>query len=144
MLIDQIAIFLENKPGRIARVTQTLKENDINIRALYVADSAEYGILRMIVDNPKKAEESLTNQGFMVNLSQVIAVSIHDVPGGLHNALSALSEWDINIEYSYAYMGRKFKDEAVVVIKVQHNEMAIQCLINKGITLLTTEDVYAM
>lgn len=143
MLVRQINVFLENQSGRLAEVTRTLGQNDIDIRALYIADTTEYGILRMILDKPEKAVDILTKAGFTVSSTPVIAIAIDDKPGTLDHALSILSEGALSLEYLYAYVGRT-SDDAVVVIRVQDPELALQKLAEANIRVLTSEEVYGV
>ncbi len=143
MLVKQINVFLENQSGRLAEVTRTLGENDIDIRALYIADTTEYGILRMILDKPDKAVEVLTASGFTVSSTPVIAIAIEDKPGTLDHALSIFSEGSLSLEYLYAYVGRT-SDDAVVVIRVQDPQMALIKLEESGIRVLSSEEVYGI
>ena len=143
MLVKLINVFLENQSGRLAEVTRTLGENDIDIRALYIADTTEYGILRMILDKPDKAVEVLTASGFTVSSTPVIAIAIEDKPGTLDHALSIFSEGSLSLEYLYAYVGRT-SDDAVVVIRVQDPQMALIKLEESGIRVLSSEEVYGI
>lgn len=143
MLVKQISVFLENKSGRLAEVTRTLKDNLIDIRALYIADTTEYGILRMIVDQPEKALEVLTAAGFTVSSTFVIAIAIADKPGTLDDALETLSSGSISVDYLYAYVGRASND-AIVVIRVEDPQMALEKLVENGIRVLSTKEVYGI
>ena len=143
MLVKQINVFLENQSGRLAEVTRTLGANDIDIRALYIADTTEYGILRMILDKPDQAVEVLTGAGFTVSSTPVIALAIADKPGTLDHALSILSEGSLSLEYLYAYVGRT-SDDAVVVIRVQDPNLALRKLAEAGIRVLSFEEVYGI
>ena len=143
MLVRQINVFLENQSGRLAEVTKTLGDNDIDIRALYIADTTEYGILRMILDKPEKAVDILTKVGFTVSSTPVIALAIADKPGTLDHALSILSKGSLSLEYLYAYVGRS-SDDAVVVIRVQDPELALTKLEEAGIRVLSSEEVYGV
>ncbi len=143
MLVKQINVFLENQSGRLAEVTKTLGDNHIDIRALYIADTTEYGILRMILDKPEPALTILTAAGFTVSSTPVIAIAILDKPGTLDHALSILSEGSLSLEYLYAYVGRTSED-AVVVIRVQDPELALIKLEEAGIRVLTSEEVYGV
>ena len=104
MLVKQISVFLENKSGRLAEVTRTLKEKQIDIRALYIADTTEYGILRMIVDKPEQALEVLSAAGFTVSSTHVIAIAVADQPGTLDDALEILSGGSISVEIGRAHV----------------------------------------
>ena len=143
MLVRQINVFLENQSGRLAEVTKTLGDNDRDIRALYIADTTEYGILRMILDKPEKAVDILTQAGFTVSSTPVIALAIADKPGTLDHALSILSQGSLSLEYLYAYVGRS-SDDAVVVIRVQDPELALTKLEEAGIRVLSSEEVYGV
>ncbi len=143
MLVKQINVFLENQSGRLAEVTRTLGENNIDIRALYIADTTEYGILRMIVDKPEAAVEILTKADFTVSSTPVIAIAIADKPGTLDHALSVLTEGALSLEYLYAYVGRTSND-AVVVIRVHDPSLALQKLGEAGIRVLSSEEVYGI
>lgn len=139
--VKQISIFLENKSGRLAKVTKILGENSINIRALSIADTTDFGILRLIVNDPEKAWDVLKGEGFTVSSTEVIAVLIPDHPGGLASVLQSLEDLGINIEYMYAFVG-KSHGEAVVVFKVDAIEKAIPILQNSGLRLLKGDEVY--
>lgn len=143
MLVKQISVFLENKSGRLAEVTKTLSENKIDIRALYIADTTEYGILRMIVDKPDEALKLLTGSGFTVSSTNVIAITIADVPGTLDHALEVLSENKISVEYLYAFVGRASSD-AIVVIRVENPAAAVDVLTTAGIHIVETKEVYGL
>jgi len=143
MLVKQISVFLENKSGRLAEVTKTLSENKIDIRALYIADTTEYGVLRMIVDKPDDALRILAGSGFTVSSTSVIAITIADVPGTLDNALEVLSENKISVEYLYAFVGRASSD-AVVVIRVENPDMAVEALTKAGIRIVKAKEVYGL
>ena len=141
MLVKQISVFLENKSGRLAEVTKTLGSNSIDIRALYIADTTEYGILRMIVDQPEKALQALTDSGFTVSSTNVIAIAIEDHPGTLDQALETLSEGSISVDYLYAFVGRSSTD-AIVIIRVENPQLALDKLKQTGIRVLSSKEVY--
>lgn len=141
MKVKQISIFLENKSGRLAKVTKVLGDNAINIRALSIADTADFGILRLIVNDPEKAWNVLKAEGFTVTSTEVIAVQIPDSPGGLASVLASLDALGVNIEYMYAFVG-KANGEAVVVFRVESIDQAIPVLQNGGVRLLKGEEVY--
>jgi hypothetical protein len=143
MKVEQISIFLENKSGRLAKVTEVLGENNINIRALSIADTTDFGILRLIVDNPKEAFSALHNAGFAVSTTDVLAVEVDDSPGSLSGAMNALDEEGINIEYLYAFV-QKDPQKALVVFRVEQIDNAIIALQKKGITLMSSKEVYKM
>jgi hypothetical protein len=139
--VAQISVFLENKQGRLADVARTLGDNGISIRALSIADTSDFGILRLIVDNPLKAADTLREANFTVSLTDVIAVSMPDKPGGLAKVVQTLSDADINIEYMYAFVTQS-EEDAVVVFRVEQLDAAIAALTAHGMRLLTGDDVY--
>jgi hypothetical protein len=141
--IKQISVFLENKSGRLARVTRVLGDNNINIRALSIADTTDFGILRLIVNDPDTAYRVLKELGFSVNITDVIAVEIPDVPGGLAVALEHLRDAGINIEYLYAFLTRATK-AALVVFRVEQIDEAVRLLQEKGIRILAGTEVYGL
>jgi hypothetical protein len=128
MKITQISVFLDNRAGRLAEMTQILENNHINIRALYVADTTDYGILRMIVDDPEKTRQVLRENGFTAKATEVLEVRMEDVPGGLHEIVETISAKDIAIEYLYAFTGKDNKDKASVVMKVSDNDTVAELL----------------
>jgi hypothetical protein len=135
MKIKQLSVFLENKKGRLYEALKTLAEVRINIRALSIADTFEFGILIMIVTDLKKAKEILENNDFTVKLTNVIAIAVKDKPGGLAEALKHLYEADINIEYIYAFV-EKSGEKAVVVLRTENLDKTISLLQDKGVKLL--------
>ena len=141
MKVKQISIFLENKSGRLADVTRVLADNDINIRALSIADTNDFGILRLIVNTPEKAWKVLKEKGFTVSETEIIAVRIPDRPGGLAGILNILEKNQINIEYMYAFVGKSGTD-AVVVIRIENIDRAIELLQKEGVSLLSGKEIY--
>lgn len=140
-MVKQISVFLENKIGRLAEITKVLGENNINIRALSIADTTDFGILRLIVDNPKETYDLLKANGLAVSETEVIAVEIPDTPGGLASVISVINEAGINIEYLYAFL-EKTSLKAVVLLKVEAVELAKQVLAAQGINMLTGNAIY--
>jgi len=140
VLHKQICIFIENKKGRLAEVTKVLGDGDINLRALSIADTTDFGILRLIVDKPDDAERALTENGFTVSITSVIAMSVPDKPGGLSEALGILDRLDINIEYLYAFIGKN-SNMAVVIMRVNEPAEAVKKIMTTPITLLTKEEL---
>ena len=128
MLIKQISIFLENKLGRLAKVTRILGENNIDICALSVADTTDFGILRLIVDRPDEAKQVLADNGFTVSINDVIAIEVEDKPGGLAKTLSVLDDKGISIEYMYAFVGNSNSNNALVIFRVVQPERALEIL----------------
>lgn len=143
MLVKQISIFLENKSGRLAEVTKILAENNIDISALSIADTTDFGILRLIVNKPELAEEVLRESGFTVSCTSVIAIAVKDEPGGLAVALDLLEKEAIGIEYMYAFVG-KTTSEALVILRVESAEKAIKVLSASGIRVLSSTQVYEL
>ncbi len=134
--IKQLSIFLENRKGRLLEVTEALKDASINIRALALAESAEFGILRLVVNNPEKARSVLSSSGFTLKEQDVFAVEVADEPGGFYNVVRILTENDINVDYTYAFVGGGKK--AVLIFKVPSEmvEKALDVLSQGGITLV--------
>jgi len=140
MIVEQISIFLENKAGRLMEVTKALGDAKINIRALSLADTSDFGILRLIVDDNEKAKNMLRERGFTVGKTSVVAVEVNDTPGGLHYILSVLSDSQINVEYMYAYVQPK-TDCATLIFRFDRTEAALEVLKNKGIPVLPASKV---
>jgi hypothetical protein len=135
MQAEQISIFIENKAGRISDVTGILSEAGVNIRALAVADTSDFGVLRLIVDNNAKAEEALKSAGFTVRKTKVVAVKVEDRPGGLHNILAILKQAGINVEYMYAFIQHS-GEKAIMIFRFDQPEEAIKVLTQKGVTVV--------
>ncbi len=144
-IVQQVSIFLENKSGRLAEVCTTLGAHDINIRALCIADTSDFGILRLIVNDPAKAASVLQQAGFSVGQSSVIALQIPDRPGGLGGVLEKLEAVGINVEYMYAFFVRR-EGDAVVLFRVADDvlESTIRLLQEANVPILSAEDVYAL
>ena len=143
MAIKQLSVFVENKKGTILGITKAIAQAGVNIRALSVADTQDFGILRLIVSDIDKAQKALSDENCVVSVTQVIAVSVSDVPGGLCKVLEYLAEADINVEYVYAFITVSGKN-AYVVIRVEDNEKASEILCEKGITIVTEDDIKAL
>ena len=143
MRIKQISIFLENKSGRLAKISRVLGVNNINIRALSIADTTDFGILRLIVNDPDTAYKVLKEAGFSVNATDVIAVEIQDTPGGLAGPLELLQDKGINIEYLYAFL-TKTSEMAFVVFRVEQLDEAIKVLQDNGVRILSEKEVYSI
>ena len=143
MKVEQISIFLENKPGGLSGVTKVLKDSGINIRALSLADTSDFGILRLIVDDVTKAKKVLNENGFAVGRTHVIAVEVPDRPGGLHSILDLLTKEGINVEYMYAFVERS-SDNAVLIFRLDNIDEAIRALSSKGVKVLKGETVYSL
>ena len=141
MTMKQLSVFVENKPGTLAEITGILGANDIDLCALSVADTERYGILRLIVNNPQKAEDALKAAGFKVSLTDVIAIAVSHKPGGLSEALKYVAQAGIAVEYMYAFVSPK-ADTAYVILRVQDNQKAILALQQGGILVIRGEEVY--
>ncbi len=140
MIVEQISIFLENKAGRLVEVTAALSEAKINIRALSLADTSDFGILRLIVDDTERAKSMLRERGFTVGRTSVVAVQVNDTPGGLHYILSVLGEAQVNVEYMYAYVQPK-TNFATLIFRFDHTEAALEVLQKKDIPILPASKV---
>jgi hypothetical protein len=143
MQAEQISIFLENKAGRLSEVTGILAKAKVNIRALAVADTSDFGVLRLIVDNNAVAEQALKENGFTVRKTNVVAVEVADQPGGLFNILEVLKTAKINVEYMYAFI-RQSGDKAIMVFRFDQPDDAIQVLTKNGITVINGNDLYKL
>ena len=140
MAIKQLTVFVQNKKGTVVSVTDILAKNDINIRALSIAETEEFGILRLIVDNEPAATKILEENGYLIKTIDVVGVKIGDKPGALTAALNVLDKANINVEYLYACMGRTEK-HAYVVLRVEDNDAVESALENAGLHLITNEDI---
>ena len=140
MRIKQLSIFVENKAGRLHSITTALSENGINMRALSIADTTDFGILRLIVCDAEKAKSVLSDIGVISKITDVIAVMIDDKTGGLSSVLDTLSETDTEIEYMYAFLA-KDAGRAMMVIKTQDDDKAEKILLEKGINLASQADI---
>ena len=143
MTINQLSVFIENRRGRLAEITNILKNNEVDIRALSIADTKEFGILRLIVNHAQKAADVLRAEGFTVALTQVVAIGIDDRPGGLAAAMEVLRDNEISVEYMYAFISRD-KGKAFVIIRVDNDEKAMEALRNAGVILLSAEEIHGM
>lgn len=142
-MAKQISVFLENKAGRLYHVTRVLGDAGINIRALSIADTSDFGILRIIVNDPAKAYRILKEADFTVSETEVVAVQVSDSPGGLAGILAQMAETGINIEYLYAFLGTSGKD-ALVIFKVDDLEKAYDTFKQRGIKFITEKQLYEL
>ena len=140
MSVKQISIFVENKEGRIKKAINTLGQEKINIRALSIADTTKYGILRLIVSDNEKAIKALEKDGFIVKENEVILLEVPDEPNGLNSTLAVFDEKGINLEYLYAFVSSK-TDEAIVVMRLENMEKAITTLNENNVKILETKDI---
>ena len=141
--VEQISIFLENKSGRLAEVTRLLGGGGVNIRALTLADTTDFGILRLIVNDKARALEILKKAGFTVGTTEVVAVEVPDRPGGLSGILDSLGKESVNVEYMYAFV-EKSGDDAVVIFRFDDPDRAMAILKRSGVTIMEAEKVYAL
>lgn len=135
MYTKQVSVFLENRKGSLADVTKLLADKQVNIRALSMADMADLGVLRLIVNDRDKCLQVLKANGFAAQLTDVIAAEIDDKPGGLHHIVAALDRDNVNIEYMYTFFAKN-SDKAIVVLKINDAEKAVQTMRTNGISVL--------
>ena len=140
MSIKQLTVFVENKQGTMVSITDLLAENNVNIRALSIAETEDFGILRLIVNDEASAENTLKDNGYLIKVTEVVGVKIGDAPGKLSAALGVLDKSNINVEYLYAFMARTEK-HAYVVLRVEDNAKAERSLEDAGFHLITDADV---
>jgi len=143
MTAAQISIFLENKSGRLAEVTRSLADASINIRALSLAETIDYGVLRLIVDKPQEARQVLSAAGFTVSETEVIAVEMPDRPGGLTAIVDLITASGLNIEYLYAFVGQR-GENAVVIFRIDEVEAALEALRKGGARILSSDELSAI
>jgi hypothetical protein len=143
MKVEQISIFLENKPGVLEEVTRILKDAGINIRTLSLADTSDFGVLRLIVNDVDRASQVLKEQGFRTSRTIVVAVEVPDRPGGLHGILEVLSKNGINVEYLYAFVERS-GEHAVIIFRFDAPDKAIDVLQKNGLTVLPGAKLYGL
>lgn len=143
MRVEQISVFLENKAGRLSEVTRILAEAQINIRALSLADTSDFGILRLIVSDNDKAKEALRKHGFTVGKTDVVAVEVGDRPGGLHAILEVLRKANVNVEYMYAFV-QQSGNNAVIIFRFDHLDEAVKVLTENGIKVIEGKTLYGM
>ena len=139
MSIMQISVFLENESGALANLTSVLAENKVNLQAMNVAETSEFGIVRMIVEDVYNAANILKEEGYVCKLTPVVAITIGDTPGSLNDTISILNTAGIDVDYMYAFLGRA-KDTAHIILKVADNSAAEAALRAKGVELLTQEE----
>ena len=140
MAIKQLTVFVQNKKGTVVSVTDILSKNNINLRALSIAETQDFGILRLIVNDYKTAEAVLSENGYLIKVIDVVGVKIGDAPGKLTEALDVLDKADINVEYLYAFMARTEK-HAYVVLRVENNDTAETALTNAGFKMISEADI---
>ena len=140
MAIKQLTVFVENKQGSVVSITDTLSKKNINLRALSIAETQDFGILRLIVNDEATAEKILKEEGYLIKITDVVGVKIGDAPGKLSTALEVLDKEDINVEYLYAFMARTEK-HAYVVLRVADNARAEEALEKAGYHMITDPDI---
>ena len=140
MFIKQLSIFVENKFGRLEAIIDCLSKNNINLRALSLADTADYGVLRVIVDDADKAKVALSEIGVISKLTDVVAVYLDDRSGGLASVLSVLKNEDVSVEYMYAFLGRK-EGKALMVLKADDEQKAEKVLARNNIPMASQEEI---
>lgn len=140
MTVKQISVFVENKPGQLSEFTKLLEKNNIDLRALSIADTEDFGILRVIVDDSYKTVCMLKEEGYVCSVTPVLAVEIPDRPGSLVGVLDALADGGVNLEYTYAFLARK-KNSAYMIFRVTDNERAAEVLKQKGIKPICQDEL---
>ena len=143
MTIEQLSVFVENKPGKLVEALEILAQAGIDLRALSLADTADFGILRIIADKPLDALNALQNAGYLVRSNDVIPVSVSDKPGGLAAVLRILADAGIDVEYTYAFVAHA-RDKAYVILRVADNNAAVRILTANGFSLLSAEEIYGL
>jgi len=138
-VIKQISLFAENKPGRLAKVAGVLGEAKVNIRALTIAEAGDFGVIRMVVDDTEKAYRVLSENGFTVSVTGVIGVEVRDLPGELYRIAGILGENGVNIDYAYSFLVPH--ERAVLILRVDDVERAVELLKKSGVRLITEEEV---
>ena len=140
MSLKQLTVFVQNHQGSLVAITETLAKHNVNIRALSIADTQDFGILRLIVNDTNTALSTLTEEGYLIKTTDVVGVKIGDAPGKLSQALKVLDDNSINMEYLYAFMTRTEK-HAYVVLRVADNDKAEEALQQSGFHIITDTDV---
>ncbi len=143
MFVKQISVFLENTKGSLARLTRLMSKNGIDLIALSIADTEQFGIMRCIVSDTDKCLRIMKEAGYVARLTDVLAVSVPDTPGGLTNVLALLNAADISVEYLYSFV-RNSGSHALVIFRMNDNERAIRVLQEGDVTLLTQEEVRSL
>src|SRR5512138_1025894 len=141
--IKQVSLFVENKPGRTAKVSKTLSDAGVNIRALTIAEAGDFGVIRMVVDDPEKGYKVLKESGFTVSTTDVLAVEMKDTPGGLYEIVNTLGENGVNVDYAYAFVTAKAQ-RAMLILRVDDLAKARAALSSKGVKIATKEEIQAI
>lgn len=140
MKVQQISVFLENKAGRLAHVAQVLRDNGINIRALTIADTSDFGILRMIVNQPEKAADVLKNNGFLVKQNPIIAIEFEDREGLFFDIMKLCDQFKLNVEYTYSFV-EQHSDKAILFIKFDNPDQAVKIFLDNNYHVLSNEEI---
>jgi len=143
MKVEQLSVFLENKSGRLSQVTAILFESNINILALTLLDTSEFGVMRLIVDDTDLALQALKDCGFTVSKTEVVAVQVVDHPGGLHKVLNILKDVDINVEYMYDFV-RHIDGDAILIFRFDDMSRSIQTLREKGVPIIEAHKLFSL
>lgn len=143
MQVEQISVFMENRAGRLAEITRVLGKAGVNIRAFSLADTSDFGILRLIVNDNDKAKAALKEHGFTVGKTNVVAVEVEDRPGGLNHILELLSKENINVEYMYAFV-QHTGENAVIIFRFDDIDAAVKLLLNNNVKVLEGKTVYTL
>lgn len=141
MSVKQISIFIENKKGSLAEITKFISDKEINLKAVSIADTQEFGILRIITDKPDEAREILKAGGYTATATSVLAVAMTDSPGSMASILSVLSDADVSVEYTYAFMSN-IANKAYMIFRVDNNEKATKALVDANIAVINQEDMF--
>ena len=141
MKIKQLSIFLQNRMGSLSKPLEVLSDADVNIRAMCMADTSEFGILRLVVDNPKKGKEALEENNFLVKITDIIGVEMNDAPGGLTSVLKIVKDNDIDLEYLYAFTHDK-AGKAILLIHAENIDNLINILEKNNVTIISADEVY--
>lgn len=141
MKIKQLSIFLQNRMGSLSKPLEVLSEADVNIRAMCMADTSEFGILRLVVDDPVKGKEALEEHNFLVKITDIIGVEMHDAPGGLTNVLKVIRDNEIDLEYLYAFTHDK-ENKAILLLHADELDRLISSLKSNDMTIVPADEVY--
>ena len=141
MKIKQLSIFLQNRMGSLSKPLEILTKSDVNIRAMCMADTSEFGILRLVVDNPEKGKEELEKNNFLVKITDIIGVEMNDSPGGLTSVLKVIRENEIDLEYLYAFTHEK-EGKAILLLHAEDIDNLISILQKNDITIVSSKEVY--
>lgn len=141
MKIKQLSIFLQNRMGSLSKPLEVLSDADVNIRAMCMADTSEFGILRLVVDNPEKGKDALEENGFLVKITEIIGVEMNDTPGGLTSVLKVIKDNEIDLEYLYAFTHEK-EGKAILLLHSDDIDRLISVLKDSDITVVQSDEVY--